>query len=128
MELEDPSLMDKGRKGAFVLLLVAVLWSVLPAANCLLDGRSMDQLACCRAMAPDCPMHSPDMSNSCCQEHQDQTGSLADAPTIPKYGHTAVLPVYAAEAVPAVIAGAGWHVRCASPPQASPGTMSILRI
>ena len=68
------------RKGAWLMLLVAVLWPVLTASARLLTGRSMMLPACCRGMALDCPMQSTGISCTCCPTHDDNAAVAPEAP------------------------------------------------
>lgn len=121
--------MHNGRKGAFLLLVIAVLWSAMPAAACLFESHAMSPLACCRAMAPNCPMHGTDMSSTCCQVQPEQAAAIADVPILPKQVHAPACPLFAPEAVvPILMAVHGWNLPEASPPGISPGAKSILRI
>ncbi|MGC9224571.1 MAG: hypothetical protein ACP5E2_11630 [Terracidiphilus sp.] len=68
------------RKGAWLMLLVAVLWSVLPASARLLTARSMASPACCRGMESNCPMQSTGISCMCCPTHEDNAAVAPEAP------------------------------------------------
>jgi hypothetical protein len=129
IELEDSSIMHSSRKGAFLLLVVAVFWSALPAAACLLKGHSMNRPACCKAMAPDCPMEGSSMNSSCCTAQPNQAIVVPDIPVLPKQDHALTFPLHATEAVaPVLMAATGWRASESSPPEISPGAKLILRI
>lgn len=121
--------MNGGRRGAFVLLVVTVLCSVLPAATCLLHSGLMGQQVCCKAMAPDCPMQGSEMRASCCQMRSEQTAVVADTPILPEHGNSPALPFDVVEPVSQVITtDAGWHRGQEACPETPPGANSILRI
>ncbi len=69
--------MNMGKKGAFLLLTVMVLWTVTPVCACLLAPQPMGQHACCRAMAHECGTPSAALSGSCCRIHPEQTASAS---------------------------------------------------
>ena len=58
--------MAGSRKGAVLMLVVALLWSALPASACLLIKRATGQSSCCRSVATDCRMHSMSGGSACC--------------------------------------------------------------
>jgi hypothetical protein len=118
-----------GRKGGVLLLVLALLWPVLPSAICQLSGDSMSALACCRAMALDCPMHGADMSGSCCTVQPDQSLAVPDNSVLAKSGLALAFPPHQVESVmPVMVADPGWYATESSPPEISPGLGSILRI
>lgn len=129
MEAGDFFTVHWGRKGALLLLAVVVAWTAVPVSACLLSAQAAGMPACCRGMAPDCPMHGMRADTSCCRidgrdaaftpvppyspEHSQrlvfvsQQASL-DSPTAPRAGRSNALE--------------------APPPKFPPGRISILRI
>lgn len=113
------------RKGAFLLLLVAVLWSALPATACLLPSAAGP--GCCRAMPPDCPMQNAGSVCACAPVHQDHAAIAPEAP---------VLSAHTAACLTRVMNRFSLHASAsrrqlafaAPPPDPSPGKLSVLRI
>jgi hypothetical protein len=121
--------MNWGRKGAFLMLAVVVLWTAIPASACLLAVHSTAQPDCCRGMLLE--FDSPPMcaNSSCCQAER-QSAAVATA------------PVYSPEQsqkLAVVLHQPGLHLRAfscamhrnaseAPPPKFPPGGAFALRI
>ena len=121
----DPVYMS--RKGAWLMLLVALLWFALPASACLLTGRSMVQSACCRGMASNCPMHSTGISCMCCPGHENNA-AVAPAAQAPATQVVAFLPFSVDFLLSDDLGPQGRFVFNVPPPDPSPGRLSVLRI
>ena len=117
--------MHMGRKGAFLLLAVVVLWAATPALACLTPAAHR---SCCQGMAmQDCASPAMMHCGDCCSV---QPG---DAPLLPgsAVDHVVGFVTAAAPAVVALLPAAGNAARLASEtplPPGSPGVGSILRI
>lgn len=121
--------MFQSRKGALLLLVVAVFWSALPLGACLLAGHASAESACCATMAQDCPMQSADMNSPCCRTHSDDTAMVPEAASPTEHGQLAVLaPHPIAGAVLALSVDVIHYVPETPPPDNSSGASSILRI
>ena len=118
-----------GKKGALLMLTVAVLWTALPTAACLLPSRRMGRSACCLRMAKSCPMSDAAIKAPCCQIQPGQAAVIADSPIFPERDQT---PAYAfhpvGALVPLVTHEASWYNPQTFAPEISPGESSILRI
>ena len=121
--------MEWSRKGALLMLVVALLWSALPAAACLPAMQPSGQPACCRGMVPDCPMQGMNMGNSCCQIRPQNAAVTPDLPFSPEHLQKLVFVCHQASpgafAIPGVLT---LNMIESPPPDLSPGTSSILRI
>lgn len=118
-----------GRKGALLMLVVAVLWTALPAAACLFPGRTMGHSACCHRMAQSCPMPGGGISASCCQIQPQQAAVIADSPISPERDRTPAFAFLSVGAlVPLIHFEASRRIPQTSPPEISPGASSVLRI
>ena len=117
------------RKGALLLLVVAVFWSALPLGACLLADHASGRTACCTEMAQDCPMQGTDMNAPCCPTHTEDAAMVPEAPVALEHGTLIALPPHPAT-VPmlAVSADGIRYVPGAPPPDTSPGAISVLRI
>ena len=71
--------MNWGRKGAFLMLAVVVLWTAMSVSACLLAVHSHGQPDCCRGMESGCGGASMRADASCCQTHP-QNAAVATAP------------------------------------------------
>ncbi|HEX4037692.1 MAG TPA: hypothetical protein VHX37_06510 [Acidobacteriaceae bacterium] len=117
--------MHVGRKGAFALLMVAVLWTVMPAFPCLMPA---GQASCCSGMnMQDCGSPAMMPCGNCCRL---QSGN---APLLPEFvrTHAASFVAIAVPAARIVPTSAGNAIPLApetQPPPGSPGTGSLLRI
>jgi len=110
------------------MLVVAMIWSTLPASACLAAPLSMGSRACCRGMAQNCPMRGMSASGLCCPAHRVN----AVAPEVlssPEHAQTAgFLPCHASLAAHAAPRVANQVALEAPPPGSSPGKNSVLRI
>lgn len=119
--------MYMGRKGAFVLLAIVVLWAATPALACLTP---MAHRSCCQGMAMrDCASPAMMHCGDCCRVQP------ADAPLLPR---SASAVDHAVGSMPspvptalALLPAAGQAILLVSVtplPPGSPGIGSILRI
>lgn len=119
--------MRMGRKGAFFLLVVAVLWAVIPALACLAPAAHH---SCCQGkVMGDCTSPAMWQCGNCCRVQP------ADAPLLP--GSASIVshtvgsvssPAPYAQALPPDTGDAMVPVSEAPLPPGSPGAGSILRI
>lgn len=118
--------MRVGRKGALVLLAVAVLWTAMPALASL---TSAAEAACCRGMARNCCSRAMVMHHTCCEVHApEQAVPPGSASTPDQTVQFAQLPIRAEAPAPPVLTGATLFAAGASPSASPPGINSILRI
>ena len=115
------------RKGAWWMLLVAVLWSALPASACLLAGQARMLPACCRGMESNCPMQSAGIRCICSPAHQDSAVVPLEA-SAPATQSVAFLPRSANSLIWSVASAKGQPELAVPPFDPSPGGFSILRI
>lgn len=121
--------MDVSRKGAMLMLLVAVLWAVLPESACLLTGRSMSQRACCTAMARHCPMEDTGASCVCGETHGESAAVAPEALPSPTQVEAVVFVSFRASLLFDRASAATSDLALNTPPpDPSPGGLSILRI
>ena len=119
--------MHMGRKGAFVLLAMMVLWAATPALACLTP---VAHRSCCQGMAMrDCASPAMTHCGDCCRVQP------ADAPLLPgsasAVDHAVGSMPSPAPTALAILPAAGKAALLAfeTPlPPGSPGTSSILRI
>lgn len=120
--------MKGSRKGALLMLVVAVLWGTLPASACMLTLQSSGQLACCRGMAQGCPMRGTNMT-SCCRIYPQNAEVIPDLLFSPELSQK--LGVASHRASPGAFAIPGVVVLNtieSPPPDFPPGASPILRI
>jgi hypothetical protein len=83
--------MNWNRKGALLILAVAVFWAAIPASACLLNIGHTGQPDCCRAMVQGCDSPRMGASSSCCQ-FQGKPPAVLPAPSATtEHGQTLVL-------------------------------------
>lgn len=121
--------MNWGRKGAFVMLALVVVWTALPVSTCLLAMQPAGQAACCRGMAQDCPMPSMGMNASCCQVRGTDVFVAPVLPYSPEHSLRLAFIPGETRVEPSAAPSTGWRNAFeAPPPKSSPGVHSILRI
>ncbi|HEU5352169.1 MAG TPA: hypothetical protein VFU55_11285 [Terracidiphilus sp.] len=116
-----------GRKGAFVMVAVMVLWAVTPALACLAPAAHR---SCCGGMVMN-ECHSPAMvqCDDCCNAQPADSPLLPDAAvTIDHLVAPAPSSVSIARMLPEVAANAILPAAEAPLPSGSPGSGSVLRI
>jgi hypothetical protein len=122
--------MNWGRKGAFWMVVVAVLWTATPASACVLammqpSGRP----ACCRAMVQDCTMSEMCTDASCCRISGRDAAVAPIPPYTPERSQKlALAPNPASLEPPAASSAICRNVLDVSPPKFSSGSISVLRI
>jgi hypothetical protein len=68
--------MSRLRQCGAVVMAFLVLWSVVPAAACLLPAGAMSRPACCSGMPTDCT-HTMSADRSCCElRYQDPAAEV----------------------------------------------------
>lgn len=120
--------MGMSRKGAVLMLMVAVLWAVLPASACLLTGRSVGHRACCTAMGRHCPMEHTEASCVCGETHGENAAIAPEAQPSPTQVQAVVFLSHRASLLIDCPSAAVSQLALEAPPDPSPGGLSILRI
>ncbi len=121
--------MNWGRRNALLMLVVAILWTALPAVACALTPDTMAQPACCKGMPADCGQVGMAANGPCCQLHgESPVVSPAPLYSSEHLRQLAVVPQQAFLQAPPDIGTATSRVFNAPPPNGSPGNISILRI
>ena len=119
--------MNMGQQRARIVLMVAVLWTALPALATLSVAAS-SRPACCRNMMSCCWTVTP-TDHACCMV--GATGHLVAPPSLATSEHLvsfADLPFAVHTPVPPALAGAALPGTGVSPPPLPSGSRSILRI
>ena len=123
--------MHVSKTGALTMLAITVLWAATPAIACLVPMQQMTKAEhdCCLKMAQECGSSMMPSSHSCCQSHHpDSAVNLVStyAPTRPF--DVAIVPNTAILLIASASISRPSPALEASPPEASPGCRSILRI
>jgi hypothetical protein len=120
--------MKRGRRNALLMLVVAILWTAMPAVACSLTPDTMAQPACCTGMPSDCGQVGM-ASNLCCQVHGNSpVFSPAPLYSSEHLQSSAVVPHQGFLQSPPDIGTATSRLSNTPPPTASPGSISVLRI
>lgn len=89
--------MNWSRKGALLMLVVAVLWAVTPAFACLLMARPAQQPACCHGVMHHCDAMGASMSSPCCSARSQEIAVVPVPPFAPEHAQRlALLPHHGA--------------------------------
>lgn len=89
--------MNWSRKGALLMLVVAVLWATTPAFACLLTAQSAQPPACCHGMMHHCGAMGASMSSPCCSARPQEIAVAPVPPFTPEHAQRlALLPHHAA--------------------------------
>jgi hypothetical protein len=129
MEAREHFAVNRSRKGALLMLVIAVLWTAMPAAACLASSQSAMRHMCCRGMARACGMRGMGASGSCCTTNRRNP----EAAPVPCYApgqsqRAALLPLQAGVPLPSAQSDGYANTLEAPPLKFPPGTVSILRI
>src|ERR1035437_635001 len=128
IEALDLDIMRLGRKGALLMLMVAVLWTAIPAFACLLGEQPTVQPACCRGMVRGC-CNSKNASRSCCQVQGHNAAVAPALPYSPEHPQKLALGSHQPGLQPLTSSDARYgNTFEAPPPKFPPGGASILRI
>ena len=121
--------MNWDRKGVFLLLLVVVFWTAVPASACLLSTHSMPHRDCCQAMANACGSPAMRADTSCCNVHGSTPALLSVQPFSPsQFQESAALPDQLGIALPSNASHVYLNASEAPPSKFPPGGAFALRI
>lgn len=123
--------MIRNRKGALLMLMVVVFWTVIPASACLLPAHNAGLPPCCKAMAQECGSPQIGTGNSCCSI-QSKAPAVAPAPLRliqqPQKFVLEAHQILAPDALNAAAATGYANSMLAPPSQFPPGSAVALRI
>jgi hypothetical protein len=121
--------MNWGRKGALLLLAVAVFWTPIPAFACLFAGHSTAQLDCCRGMAHASDSSSICANDSCCQaERQNAAVTTGPLYSLEQSQKLAVMPHQPGSLLRASSCAEPLNAFKTPPPKFPPGGALALRV